>query len=182
MVPAAASTPTVESPRIFDREAEDCYEFVPDAYGLSLPTSKQLTLRVQVVLDGISVQRGQEIISSVVRLYDSINITIVPTFSEASLAPDEVDPPPLGNGGRSHGGALLKKLKDLFGGSRPAGSDVVYLMSVTPITGGTAGFADCIGGVRYPGRAFAAGEVSVDGLDEKGWFQRPRQQPIQHTQ
>jgi hypothetical protein len=46
-------------------------------------------------------------------------------------------------------------MKGHYGGERPPGVDVVYFFS--PFWGG--GLADCIGGVRFPDRAFAFGSL-----------------------
>ena len=57
--------------------------------------------------------------------------------------------------------------KDQYEGARPEGADVVYVLTdldiQLPGLGNlVAGLADCIGGVRYPGRAFAVGEIADD--------------------
>jgi predicted Zn-dependent protease len=61
--------------------------------------------------------------------------------------------------------AIIDLAKQQFGGQRPPGSDVVYVLTdldiMLPSLGNiVAGLADCIGGVRYPNRAFAVGEIS----------------------
>ena len=62
---------------------------------------------------------------------------------------------------------LNQLAKAHFGGQRPGGADLVYTLvdfdMTDPVLGnGVAGLADCIGGVRYPNRAFAVGEISDD--------------------
>jgi hypothetical protein len=57
---------------------------------------------------------------------------------------------------------LIDQAKALVGGERPAGVDLVYVLTSKDIQAGgnysVAGLADCIGGVRFPERAFAVGE------------------------
>jgi hypothetical protein len=62
---------------------------------------------------------------------------------------------------------IINLAKEQFGGQRPPGSDIVYVLTdldiQLPGLGNlVAGLADCIGGVRYPNRAFAVGEISQD--------------------
>lgn len=56
--------------------------------------------------------------------------------------------------------------KAQYGGVRPPGTDIVYVLSDRDLTtggnSGLAGLADCIGGVTYPSRAFATGELNRD--------------------
>ena len=65
-----------------------------------------------------------------------------------------------------HAQDIIDLAKEQYGGSRPEGSDVVYVLTdqdiQLPDLGYiVAGLADCIGGVRYPGRAFAVGEIAA---------------------
>ena len=90
-----------------------------------------------------ATQRAQE---------EAVGITVAATYDAARLTGRDAD-------------ALLAQAKDLYGGRRPAGSDVVYVLTdrdivTEAVTGGQlAGLADCIGGIRNPRRAFAVGEV-----------------------
>ena len=61
---------------------------------------------------------------------------------------------------------IIDLSKKQFGGTRPAGFDIVYTLTDLDITApglgsAVAGQADCIGGVRYDRHAFAVGEVSA---------------------
>ena len=58
--------------------------------------------------------------------------------------------------------AYLDWLKARFGGRRPAGTDVVYLATDRFL--GSAGLADCIGGIAHDEHAFAVGMTTFDGL------------------
>jgi hypothetical protein len=52
-------------------------------------------------------------------------------------------------------------LKEQVGGSPPRGIDVVYLATSHDL--GSAGMADCIGGIAQPDHAFAVGMLTFDG-------------------
>ena len=56
--------------------------------------------------------------------------------------------------------------KAQYGGVRPPGTDIVYVLSDRDLTtggnSGLAGLANCIGGVTYPSRAFTTGELNRD--------------------
>ncbi len=62
--------------------------------------------------------------------------------------------------------ALIALAKDQYRGRVPAGADAVYVATDLDVHSGgsrfVAGKADCIGGIRYMDRAFAAGEVELD--------------------
>lgn len=63
--------------------------------------------------------------------------------------------------------SIIDLAKAQLGGARPAGIDLVYTLTDLDMTAPglgniVAGLADCIGGVRYPTRAFAVGEISED--------------------
>lgn len=60
--------------------------------------------------------------------------------------------------------SIINLTKAELNGVRPAGTDLVYTLTDLDMTApslgsGVAGLADCIGGVRYPNRAFAVGEI-----------------------
>ncbi len=66
---------------------------------------------------------------------------------------------------------IIALAKKQLGGQRPAGIDVVYVVTdldiqVPGIGNAVAGLADCIGGVALPDRAFAVGETGVLTGDE----------------
>lgn len=167
-MPAARGGP---DPTLIDREdAQDCSEWTPAAVATPIDESKELTLEVYVLLDGISIDRGKQIMETVARAYTPLNIKIVPAFEQVTFKPDTTDPPPFGSGDPAHSRDLMQVAKDHLSGARPWGSDVVYTMSATPIAGGVAGVAYCIGGVRYATRAFAIGEAVEDPSEESGWF------------
>ena len=66
---------------------------------------------------------------------------------------------------------IIALAKEQYGGKRPAGVDVVYVVTdldiqVPGIGNAVAGLADCIGGVANPENAFAVGETGVLVGDE----------------
>ena len=116
-----------------------------------------LALRVRVLLNGISLQRAQEVFRLVVEGYDRAGIAIQPSFETVRFG--STDPQ-----------GLIKEAKAHFGGERPQGSDAVYVFSAASgIAGGSkVGMADCLGGMQWPERAFAAGpEWTVE--EYGGW-------------
>jgi Metallo-peptidase family M12B Reprolysin-like len=77
------------------------------------------------------------------------SITLNPSFQSVSFSGTDAE-------------ELIEQAKALFGGARPAGTDVVYVLTNKDIVAigsdAVAGLADCIGGVAFPANAFAVGE------------------------
>jgi len=74
------------------------------------------------------------------------------------------------------GQAIIDLARTFLGGRRPAGIDVVYVVTdldIQSATTGTAlaGLADCIGGVAHPDHAFAVGELGADFSIDAGVVQ-----------
>jgi hypothetical protein len=61
----------------------------------------------------------------------------------------------------------MPAIQDAVGGARPWGTDVVYAMTSDNIAN-AAGYAECIGGVRFGGHAFAVGEAAVEADADTG--------------
>jgi len=57
---------------------------------------------------------------------------------------------------------VIALAKQNYGGRVPAGIDAVYAVSDLDLSGTIAGKADCIGGIRYADRSFAAGEIDLN--------------------
>lgn len=137
----------------FEDDLLSCTEFVPQAISLQqVPT----TLDVMVLLDGVDQSVAEEAVTAMRVAYDPLDMTVVASYQPVSFTTtDAVE--------------LNQAAKDHFGGQRPPGFDVVYTMTSKDITsdgplgGNVAGMADCIGGIRYPDKAFAVGEVIEDG-------------------
>lgn len=125
----------------------ECLEPVPEV--ISVTFTDNVALDTMVLLDGVSSARGEELMRVAASSYAPLNVTLRWKFRSVSFATDDAD-------------ALIQAAKDRFRGERPKGFDLVYVLTNKDIqlggNTGVAGLADCIGGVRYPERAFAVGE------------------------
>lgn len=138
-------------------EPEDpnaCLEAVPAAVGVAglTDSGQTVSLDVAVLLDGIALAEGDQILARAAEAYAPLHIALhAVSYTPVSFSGTE-------------GTAMIQQAKDFFGGVRPAGADVVFVLTSKDITsdGDTslAGLADCIGGVRFPNHAFAVGEGS----------------------
>jgi len=57
---------------------------------------------------------------------------------------------------------VIQLAKQNYGGRVPTGIDAVYAVSDLDLSGSIAGKADCIGGIRFADRSFAAGEIDLE--------------------
>lgn len=130
---------------------------------LDIAEGRQLADRGQAAIDA----RGREIrdafLAEGAQAYADIGVTL----DYASF--DLLEAPDLRSGARAEqleGQEAIDLAKQQYGGERPAGTDLVYVLSDRDLTSGgssgLAGLADCIGGVTYPERAFATGELDPD--------------------
>ncbi len=124
----------------------ECTELVPAAISLGGDPTQ---LEVRVLLDGVSTARGQQVLDTARASYAPLGITLSPTFQSVSFSGTDAE-------------SLIAQSKALFGGQRPAGTDIVYTLTSKDIVAAgsdaVAGLADCIGGVAFPSHAFAVGE------------------------
>jgi len=129
-----------------------CIEPVPASTSVNGVTDdgQAVQLTTRVLLDGVSQARGQEAFARAADSYAPLGITLTASYETVSFSGDDAP-------------NLIEQAKARFGGSRPAGSDLVYVLTAKDIQAdgntGVAGLADCIGGVRFPDHAFAVGEV-----------------------
>jgi hypothetical protein len=128
-----------------------CTELIPAAIARPNPPVA-INLQVRILLDGVSQAYAQQIITKAQKPYYQTGVTLVPSYQVATF-----------NG--TDGAQLIEQAKSYYGGVRPAGIDVVYVMTKKDLTdsvngSGLAGLADCIGGVAHADRAFAVGEVT----------------------
>lgn len=131
----------------------ECTEAVPAA--VALP-GDPISLEATVLLDGISSARAGHVMGVAARSYAPLGITLRPTYRAVAFGGDDAV-------------KLIDQAKSSFGGDRPAGSDVVLVLTDKDIQVGgntaVAGMADCIGGVAFADRAFAVAEVQPeDGI------------------
>ena len=128
----------------------ECTELVPASVSVD---STPVNLQATVLLDGVSTTRGQQVFDTAKSSYAPLGITLTPNFQTVNFS------------GTSAQG-LIDQSKAMFGGVRPAGSDVVFTLTNKDMQEGgdnaVAGLADCIGGVAFPDRAFAVGENFTD--------------------
>jgi hypothetical protein len=135
-----------------DDAERDCIEPVPASVSVSGVTdeSQQVALSTTVLLDGVTQARGEEAMARAADAYAPLGIALTATYESVTFTGDDAQ-------------GLIDQAKQRFGGVRPGGSDLVYVLTAKDIQAsgntGVAGLADCIGGVRFPERAFAVGEV-----------------------
>ena len=142
-------------------EPEDpnvCLEAIPAGIGLPGITDagQTISLDVAVLLDGVSVNDANLLMNKAAESYAPLKVDLnVSSYTTVNFTGTE-------------GADMIQQAKNLFGGKRPAGSDLVYVLTSKDITSagdtGLAGLADCIGGVRFAHHAFAVGEAT--GIDE----------------
>jgi len=143
---------TSGGPMVEPEDPNACLEAVPAAVGISGLTDagQTVSLDVAVLLDGISLLDADQIMAQAAASYVPLHIALhAVSYTPVSFTGTE-------------GTAMIQQAKDFFGGVRPAGADVVYVLTSKDLTTdgdtGLAGLADCIGGVRFPNHAFAVGE------------------------
>jgi hypothetical protein len=129
----------------------DCLEALPD--GMSVrgvsDDGANVALDVLVLLDGITVAEAKDVFTAAQKSYTPLHVTLKPTFRAVTLQGVE-------------GADLLEQAKALYHGARPAGSDVVHILTSKDIANAgdssLAGLADCIGGVKDAAHAFSVSE------------------------
>ncbi|MGH2477030.1 MAG: zinc-dependent metalloprotease family protein [Candidatus Limnocylindrales bacterium] len=140
--PATASAEPIEVGHI-----PKCLEAVPAA--VAIPLGAPLALDVRVLLDGVGQARGAAIMDTAKESYSRLGIALTPSFQSVSFSGTDAQ-------------GLIDQSKALYGGTRPAGIDIVYTLTSKDIQAGgntaVAGLADCIGGVAFADRAFGVGE------------------------
>jgi hypothetical protein len=129
-----------------------CIEPVPASTSVSGVTDagQTVALTTRVLLDGVSQAQAQQAFARAADSYSPLGVTLTATYETVTFGGDDAQ-------------GLIDQAKARFGGSRPSGSDLVYVLTSKDIQAGgntgVAGLADCIGGVRFPEHAFAVGEV-----------------------
>lgn len=129
-----------------------CTELVPGAVSVD---SSPVTLGLRVVLDGVSQGQASAIVADALTSYAPINVILNVSYDSANF-------------GSVDGLDLIEEAKRFYGGSRPGGTHLVYVLTSKNLTGGAfgpslAGQADCIGGIAYAQNAFAVGEAGELG-------------------
>ncbi len=135
-----------------------CTELVPHAIAI---TNKRVRLDVRILLDGVGKAKAQRAVRAMRKAYGPLGIRVAPSYEKVRFQGSDAT-------------GLTRQAKRHYAGKRPRGTDVVYTMTSKDITAAgalgddVAGLADCIGGVRFPSRAFAVGEVPGGVKDGPG--------------
>lgn len=126
-----------------------CTQLTPHAVAV---TGGTVRLDLRLVLDGVTRAQAAPAVRSMRKAYAPLGIRVVPTYDVVALRGNDAE-------------RLIEQAKARYGGKRPAGTDVVYVMTSEDIVisgpsgGQLVGLADCIGGIRTPRTAFAVGEA-----------------------
>ncbi len=157
--------PVAARGRVIDRDAEDCAETIPASWSpAGMVGGPAIQLQVLVVTDGIAQPDALTVIQNAARAYAPLDIELIPTFRKLTLTSDGYKTNPDGTKRPTADAAnLVDEAKALLGGTRPIGIDLVYIATDKDLhldgDDTISGYADCTGGIRYPTRAFAAGEA-----------------------
>lgn len=161
-LPAYGSQPQPQRP-VFDRDVLECIEETPDQISPIDPQSDTAPIvHVLVLHDGMPVAEARKSMERAAEPYEKAGLRFAATYRKANFRSDGEYRGKQTASGRG----LIQDAKTLLKGQRPKGFDVVYVLSAKDLYSGSssdrdyslAGVADCIGGVRYPDRAFAVGE------------------------
>ncbi|MAO80401.1 zinc-dependent metalloprotease family protein [uncultured Nocardioides sp.] len=151
--PTAVAEPIdVPGAAMLDGWLGNCLALVPGHLSL---TNTPVDLDVRILLDGATPETAASAVASMRKAYEPIGITVRESYETVSFSGAVAE-------------SLIEQAKAHYGGERPDGIDIVYVLSDKDVTGGAygsalAGLADCLGGVRFDDRAFAVGQVNDDG-------------------
>ncbi|MEA2433555.1 MAG: hypothetical protein QOG54_1012 [Actinomycetota bacterium] len=166
-IPAAAFGRSGPAPVRADRDVEDCEETRPDTFALKGVTDDgaDVSLDVLALLDGVDRAAAKAVFDTAAQAYAPIGIKLVPRFRTVVFAADEVTP---AGDQYAQPQNLIDDAKALLGPFRPKGIDVVFTLTTkdlgSSVDPAVTGYADCIGGIRYPDRSFAVGEMRENPL------------------
>jgi hypothetical protein len=163
---------------VVDRDPEDCQENVPASWSpAGMLGGPAIQLQVLVVLDDVPQPDAQTAIDGANRAYAPLNIALVPTYRKLTLPADGYKTNVDGTKQpTADAAALVQAARASLGGVRPTGIDMVYVATSKDLhlddDSSVSGYADCTGGIRYPSRAFAAGETwgSVETLGPLNFY------------
>ncbi len=142
---------------VFEIGVPDCGSPVPAAVSTRFTSS--VSLDVTVLVDGSTPIDPQRVMSLVAQSYGPLGITVAPSYRRVAFRGTSAE-------------GLIDQARSLFGGRRPAGSDVVLVLTTKDIEQdgdrSVAGLADCIGGVAFADRAFAVSQVFASDTERFG--------------
>jgi predicted Zn-dependent protease len=146
MVPLSTTAQPIDLPDI-----PECTQLIPGAIALE---NAPVTLNVRVLLDGVTQAQATELVTVAQQAYTPHQLTFSASYETVSF---------IGN----DAAGLITQARNHFGGARPSGEDLVYVLTskditAAPVGNAVAGLADCIGGVAFGDRAFAVGENLAD--------------------
>lgn len=126
--------------RAFDRSG-DCGLTPGSEHALLADPGEQLRLSVRLVGNPSDAAAIREAGRGLIEAYSRINVRVRVSYDFRQIVRDGPYP--------------YTQVRRAYGGVRPPGVDVVHVMS--DLFNG--GFADCIGGITYPEKAFSVGNV-----------------------
>jgi hypothetical protein len=141
------SAPAVE----IDNEPQECLEATPTDVGVVGTTDDGalIDIDVLVLLDEVSEQTALDMFSLANQAYEPLGLRLVPK----RLRPWDYT-------GDPNAQRVISEAINTVKGSAPEGFDLVHVLTSTPLN--VFGIADCLGGVRYPDRAFSVSVVQPD--------------------
>lgn len=157
---ASTAQPALPSGFI-DEDPQDCQQIPPeDLPPPALSVTESLPLEARILVEKSDRATARTLLTTTKEAFERIGITLKLRFQNVVPPSEWADGTQLGAGPSQHD--ILAFMKDQFGGQRPPGTDVVYF--ITRYWAG--GFADCIGGIRFPDRAFALGSIdyAIEGV------------------
>jgi hypothetical protein len=141
-----------------DEDEETCDfqdELMLDVGTVTAPDDDgRVNVELLVLLDGVGESLAGALLKGAQQSYEPLDIGLVPTFREVTL--------------REHGATeITAEARELIGGRRPRGFDVVAILTskdLTDVTGTpyVAGKADCIGGIKFDTFAFFVAEARAE--------------------
>lgn len=138
-------------PVVIDNEPQECFEAAPTDVGIRGTTDEGQVVDVDVLvlLDGIDEATARELFRLADQAYAPLGVRLVPHRYQ------EVDFPGPANGQR-----LISHAINTVRGEVPEQYDLVHVLTDKDMN--VFGIADCIGGVRYPDRAFSVSSMLPD--------------------
>lgn len=154
--PGQAVTPT-SRPAVEQHvdDERDCQQIPPERVPSPLADDgKVLPMEVRVLVDRRDLAVARKHMAVTVGVFQRIGIALRVSYDAVQL--------PSFRGARDVREAAFGYARARYGGQRPRGTDVVYVMT----RDWAGGFADCIGGIADPTRAFALGSVdyALEGI------------------
>ena len=143
---------------VIDAGAPDCQQIPPDSMPpVATDVSEVLPLEARILIEPGDRPTAEALLETTVDAFDRIGIRLKLSYQE--VRPEWGDPADFGGPTPAE---ILRFMKHVVGPRPPQGTDLVYFMT----RHWDGGMADCIGGIRYPRRAFAFGSIdyAIEGI------------------